>query len=148
MALPASAASLRVAFDQYFGTARSLKSTATLRRTEMAAGSVGADRILDLWETLHAGRAKMVELAAVPGLGAYARDQFNDPTLDLAAEHAAFLAALDAVAANVQSTFPADGSGYLLARQFGAGAFAYRQFTPAQTATLRGLLSDFEATVS
>lgn len=149
MAFPASQLRLSQVLDQIAGTMSNTRSYALSRRAEMLAGNVGADRIIDVWEHLKATKARLQSLGATPGIAAYAQAQYDDDTLDLAAEFTAVIAAVNGVTANVESTFPADGSGWLLAAKFGAGGtLEYRQFTPAQLATLAGLLNDLAATIS
>jgi hypothetical protein len=148
MPFPASTLRLAPALDRVAGEMGNLKSYAANRRAAMAAGDVGSNWVLDIWENLFAIKTRLQSYAAIPGIAAYAQEQYGNGSLDIAAEFNSVIAAIDAVRANIQSTFPVDGSGYLLARQFGAGVFTERQFTSAQTATLRGLLSNLEATIA
>lgn len=148
MAFPASTLRLAPALDRVSAEMSNLKSYAGNRRSVMAAGNVGSEWILDIWANLFAIKGRLQALGATPGLAAYAQEQYGNGGLDIAAEFTAVLAAIDDVRTNIQSTFPVDGSGYLLARQFGAGVYTERQFTPAQTVNLRGFLSTLESTIA
>ncbi len=148
MAFPASTLRLAPALDRVAGELTNLKSYAAGRRVAMAAGNVGSGWVLDIWANLFAIKTRLQALAAIPGLDVYAQEQYGNGGLNIATEFNAVLAAVDAVRSNIQSTYPVDGSGNLLAVQFGAGVFTESQFTPVQTATLRGLLSTLESTIA
>ena len=148
MAFPASQMRLGPTLDQVSGVLNSLKSYAQTKRAAMLAGNVGSNLVIDVWEHLKQVKTNLQALSSVPGLAAYAQDQYGNESLNIATEFTAVLNAIDGVTANIQSTHPADGSAYLLAAQFGASAITYRQFTPAQTATLAGLLNTLAGTIS
>lgn len=147
MAFPASTLNLGRALAEAMETMRTLDKHAASYQSRMAAGNVAANEILGLWEWLKGVRAKLAGYAATPGLGDYAKAQLSDPTLDIGAEFTAVMEAIDDVTESIESTFPKDGSGFLLARQIGASAFTWRQFTPAQTSTLQGLLGSISAAI-
>jgi hypothetical protein len=117
-------------------------------RTASLAGPVGASSILDLYSRLRTNRQELATLAAVPGLAAYAREQKNDENFDIVVEFNAVLAAIDGVTAWINTNFPKDGSGFLLAQTLGANAPADRQFTTAALAVLRTQLDTIIAAIN
>lgn len=139
MAFPATTLRLAPTLDQIAAIMRGVRSFALERQAAMSA-NVKANSVIDIWERMKISKSQLGTLAATPGLSAYAQGQYDDNTLDIVAEYQAVIAAIDAVTANIESTFPKDGSGYLLAAQFNGGALVYREFTPAQLTTLAGLL--------
>ena len=147
MAFHASSQTLADALARIKSVATNAKAFSQSRRTQLAAGNAGADVVLSVWLDGIATKQLLQTLAATPGLGDYAKAQENDQTYDIVAAYNSVISALDAVINNVATTFPVDASGYVLAFQFGASSYVYRQFTPAQTATLRGLMQTFEGTI-
>lgn len=149
MAFPANTLRLAPTLDQVAANMRGIKSFAQDRRAAMLAGNVGANSIIDIWERLKLAKSQLATLVATPGLPAYAQAQYDNESLNLATEYNAVVAAIDAVTANIESTFPKDAGNYLLAAQFnGGGVLTYRQFTPAQMATLAGLLNTLAGTIN
>ena len=113
-------------------------SAAAVQRLQ---ASVNADVVLMIFHDIRRFGEQLDQIKIIPGLADYAKAQETDPTYDVVAEFTALVASMDAVKANILGTFPTDGSGYLLEKKFNAqGTYDYRQFTAAQTATLRGLL--------
>lgn len=119
-------------------TARGIKSFAQSANTVMAAQSVSGNHLLQIMSEMKSAIETWNAAAAVPGIVAYVRDEKNDQALDVVAELTAMVAAAAAVRDRVIAGFPASG-GYILKDQLGAdGSISVRQFTPAQTAVLRG----------
>lgn len=125
-------------FTEAMRLLRSIRAFAIRRRDEMAAGNVPSITIFDVFIHGKQVRAELVAKAAIPGIGEHAKEQFNDPSLDIGAEFNAIIAAIDDLTNSIQSLFPKDASDtYLLAQSWGANGPVDRQFTSAQTATLR-----------
>lgn len=120
----------------------SIKSSAQRSITELAAGNVSADDILGIHRRAVSSDAKLATLAATPGLGDYAKAQFNNAGYDIAADFTALRNALQAVRDSIESTIPKDDGAtpYFLVHRFVSNAVVARTFTPAQTASLRTLL--------
>lgn len=148
MAFPANQMRLAPTLDQVAAVLRGVRTFALDRRAAMLAGNVAANSIIDIWERLKTTKVQLQAFAAVPGLSAYAQEQYGSGTLNISAEFTAVLDALDDVTENIEATFPKDASGWLLAAQFGASVLTYRQFTPAQTSALAGLLNTLANTIS
>ena len=144
MAFPAK---LNTAYGRFTNLAVRMADAAAQASATMAAGSIPASVALGVLDQLRAIRTEMTTLAATPGIAAHAQRQ-SGATVDIAAEYAAMVAAIDAAIAWITTNFPQDGDGYLLLEQFEAsGARTERTFTPAQTAALRALLDTLAATV-
>ena len=140
MAFP-SATPLATALQHILAETASLKVFATNRVATLAAGSQTADYILDIHTKMVKVDAMLATAAATPGLAAYAKAQFDNESLDIAAEFTALRAAVQAVRDHVETAVPKDGSGYWLLHQFVAHVVTPRTFAPANTATLRTLLT-------
>jgi hypothetical protein len=147
MAFPSSTGTVQDSLAQAWATARntasSIKGRAQALSTQAAAGSIGSSAILDFATYLADAKIALTKAAQTGGIAAYAQAQINDPNIDIAAEFTAMMGAIDTTTAWVVDNFPKDGSGFLLARSFQAGSTGRtvdRQFTPAQTATLRTAL--------
>lgn len=149
MAFPASQLRLAPVLDQIAGVMSGLRGYALVTASSMGAGNVAANVILEAWFNLKAQKARLQSLGATPGIAAFAQEQYNNANLNIVTEFNSVIAAIDNVTANIEGTFPKDASGFLLAAQFGGdGTISYRQFTPAQLATLAGLLNTLAGTIS
>jgi hypothetical protein len=124
-----------------------MKQQAQGARDTMAAESVPSKTIIDVFLRLRGDRAAFDAAKAVPGLAAYAREQYDNPALDIVAEFNAMTSAIDNVTNWISTNFPKDGGGFLLAQTLGANGPVDRMFTPAQTAGLRTQLDALIATV-
>lgn len=143
MAFPASANLQSEGLRTALNTARRLKSLCQSRITQMAAGDVSAEVVTGLRDDMINADAVFGDVAGISGIVEYAQSQFDDDQLDIAAEFTAMRTAVQAVRSNIESTFFADGDGYLLAWKFnpsGSG-LTVRNFTSVQTSTLRTLLA-------
>lgn len=141
MAFPSSAGakdSLSNVFVRVQSTAANLKSKCEDLNTRSASGSVSAFDFISLATTLADARLIFNAARVVPGIGPFAQEQCNDPALNIAAEFTAMMAELDNTLAAIVNGFPKDANGWLLYTSFDAnGRYAYRQLTPAQTASIR-----------
>lgn len=90
--------------------------------------------------------AEASTLGSVPGIAAYAADQVQDPGYDVVAEYQATVAAMTAVVAEIDASFPvAAGTNHALV-MFVDGTVD--TFLPAQLATLKTLLDAVVASIS
>jgi hypothetical protein len=154
VAFPSSSGSRQQSLVQAFATLRGLagavKSRSVVLNTACAAGNVGSTALLDFAVFLADCKATMQAASSVPGLAAYAQAQINDPTFDIAASFVDMMTQINSTSAWFVANFPKDGSGFLLAKSFtgdNSGRTQDRQFTPAQTATLRTVLNALIATI-
>ncbi len=140
---------LDVAWNTARATAGNIKTRTTALRT-MLNSNTGSSAILTYATFLADARLILQKVATTPGIAAYAQQQINDGSINIAAEFTAMVSALDAVVSWIVTNFPKDGSGFLLATQFdGAnnGRTTDRQFTTVQTAGLRPALDNLLATI-
>ena len=107
-----------------------------------------ADSVLSAYHTLRRYRDDLNGVAAIAGIAQYARDQEVDQAYDVVAEFTALVASIDAAMDEIETTFPVDGSGFLLEKKLVGEAYEFRTFTPATLATLRGFLDAVAAAVT
>lgn len=130
--------------EQGFSKAKSLcerlKRFCDSRSSEFSSNTP-SNRILDALMTLMAFRTQLDIIKTTPGISQYAQDQEGDPSYDVAAEFTAVLALLDTATQGIISTFPKDGSGYILAETMNSdGILSPRNFTPSSLSALRSNL--------
>ena len=100
------------------------------------AGGTDADSILSaLWFFVRNSN-RLNELATIPGIGDYAKEQENDPTYDVAAEFTALVALIDDAEAWIRTALPVDGDDYLLIYELNTNSLIARGFTAGQVAPL------------
>jgi hypothetical protein len=152
MAFPSTAGTapeaLSVAWVSAMSVAGAIKTDTQAVRAQSLAGNVGASRILNHLTFLADQKVRLQAIAALPGIGAYAQAQANDPGLNVAAEFTAMLAAMDGVRDWVIANFPASG-GFLQAQSIQAdGRTTDRQFSTAQLANYRTQLDALIAAIN
>lgn len=137
------------AFTNADSTAIRLRSMAGGLDGQLAAGPVTATVILDdLLAELRSSRVVLIASRDTSGVLAYAREQFDDPTIDLPTEFTALIAAIDAVITWIVDNFPTGTGGFLERYQIAAdGTLTDRSFTSAQTAGLRTQLQALFAAI-
>lgn len=127
-------------------TASKVKQMCQGIRVASLAGPVAAQQLLDFMAQLATQQERLTACAGVPGIGAYAQQQF--PALNLPAEFSAMQSAITNVRTWMVDNFPKDGSGFLLARQFdAAGRTTDRTFSTAALAGFRTQLDALIATI-
>lgn len=112
------------------------KTVLSAKISQMAAGNVTAGMIRSTLSNLVAAKAALQAASAVPGLAAYAQAQEGDETYDVVAEFNTLVSAINTAGATLLTGLPTSG-GYVLMEQWSANGFTEREFTPAQTASLR-----------
>lgn len=148
MAFPATQQSLSDGLAEARRQAASVRSRALEASAFLAANNASANYVLDILSAVKEARAKLVAIGALSGIADYAKAQYADQGLDIAAEFTALVSALADVRTWITTNFPKDASGYLLKEQFAAdGGLNVRSFTPAQTAGLRTVLDALAAAV-
>lgn len=149
MAFPASLSVLQTEFSQALYTAQALKQNAQGLRNASAAGPVTRGAILELWRQLGAALVIWNRASTTPGMAAYAREQFNNPALDISAEFSAMTAAADGLRAWLDANFPRHASGAVLLETVAAdGTRSNMTFTTAELAQFRTQADAFIATIS
>jgi len=150
MAFPASTLTTQDAWDEMRKLAIRAKSAAGVLSVDSLAGDTNRDRYVRLQRILDQIIDRWLILQAVPGLEAYARDQINDPVLNLQAEYIAMRDAGIALRSWIFSNIPIDsGSGAALLYSVDAdGNQISLTFSTAQTTTFRTNVTTFVATIS
>jgi hypothetical protein len=152
MAFPSTAGTapeaLSVAWVNAMSIAGAIKLDTQAIRAQSLAGNVGASRILSHLTFLADQKVRLQQIAALPGIGAYAQSQSDNPSLNVAAEFTAMINAMDGVRDWVMINFPA-ASGYIQAQQFQAdGRTTDRQFNTASLVNYRTQLDALIATIN
>lgn len=150
MSYPASIETLRRAFDGANGFSLTAKNKAQGLRTRSVSGPVERRLFLDLQQTLAQAITWWDRAKALPGMQAYARDQFQNQTLDVAAEFVAMTVAAASLRDWIFAVFPTDAaSGAVLEKAVDInGTVTDLTFTSLQLAAFRTEADAFLATVS
>jgi hypothetical protein len=129
-------------------TAAQIKAQCTALNAQIAAGPVSSQVIINNLSFFATLNTQLTAYAAVPGLAAYAQQQVNNPSLDVAGAFTTMQAALVATGNWIVTNFPTDSSGFLQATQFSNGQVQWANFTSAQLAGLVTQLNALSATIS
>lgn len=117
-------------------------------RAAQFASTTNADVILGTFIDLKRWHDELNTIKTIPGIAQYARDQENDQAYDVVSEFQALIDALNAALTNIFTTFPKDGNGYLIEKKLLVdGTYEFNTFSPAQLATLVGLLGAVSSAV-
>ena len=130
---------LEKGYSKFLAMLLQMRTRAQAYITQFTGGS-GADQVLACRREFLGYSIEMTNLAAIPGLPAYAQSDSaeNDPTYDLSAEWTAFKPLVDAVHQGIDTQFPKDAQGYWAFQIPNAqNGFDIRQFTDAQLLTTR-----------
>lgn len=150
MAWPATQNTLQTTLAQVSSQALTVANTVTALRDQSAAGVVSRARVVSVIRTIRTAVAIWNAAAAVPGIAAYAREQFSDTGLDVAAAFSAMVTQAEELANWIESAFPKDpGSGAWLIYTVGAdGNLTELTFTTAEMAGFRSRADLFLGTIS
>lgn len=147
MPFPANTATLRDTWETVQRTARDLKKYLQDFNTQSLAGPLSANAVIGVMNALIIAKTQNTAAAGVGGLAAYAQEQVNDPTLNVAAEFTSMNDAITLAINWIVANFPANG-GYIQKDTLSATGVAVRSFTTAELAGLRTQLSSVIATIS
>lgn len=150
MAYPVTTATLVDKFRKANLYATRLKQQVTGLRNASAAGdTVRRDYFLMLSQ-LREAITVWNATKAITGIGQYAKDQFSDQSLDIAAEFNAMVAAAGDLADWIFNNLPTDaGTGGAIERVVASnGVETLLTFSTAQTASFRTEADTFTATIS
>lgn len=150
MTFPASSLLLSSVIERISDEMRGIKADAQNLRSASAAGPVQATAVVAYLGRLVDARDRMAALASAPGLGDYAKDQYNDPNLDIAAEYSATLAQINATRDWIVANFPkTPTTNELRERTFDANGRAQSvTFSTASMAGLRSVLDSLTVTIA
>jgi hypothetical protein len=146
MAFPSDTAlDIETAWVNLRASAGRMKATAS---SYSAASSLTRKQVLDFGNALADYLAQFNSYTAVPGLGAYAKTQVNDPNLDIAAEYNTMRTQLQATQDWIVANFPATG-GELRVYTFDVNKrFADVLLTAPQLSSFKTQLNALIATVA
>ena len=134
------------AFTAAKTVARDRKQDAVNIRAQSEAGTLAAATLLGFFGRLNAAVTNLTSYAAVPGIAAYARAQYDNEQYDVAAEFTAMLAVMTDTRDWIVANFPASG-GYIQREQISASGVVDRVFSANATASLRTELDALIATI-
>lgn len=152
MAFPSASGSRTEDLESAWTNARQVadrvKQLCAQVNTASLAGSLSSTQLVNVAAQFAAHRQRLLQIASVPGIGAYAQSQINEPGTDIALEFNTMTTALATTIAWITANFPKDAGGYLLAAQFDAnGRTVDRTFSTAALATFRTQISLLVATI-
>ncbi len=150
MAFPASTEILSRVLDQIAQVMLQVKSGAQQIRAASLSGPIGANSVITYVGDLADQRDRLVALSAAPGLAAYAQEQYNNGSLNIAAEFTATLAAITATRDWIVTNFPkAPTTNELKEKTFDAnGRVVLNTFSTASLAGFRTQLDALIATIA
>lgn len=124
-----------------------IKTYVQQRRTQFTSDT-NADVVLAVFHDLRRFRDDLAQIKTVDGIAEHARTQENDASYDVVAEFNALASAVESLMNLIQTTFPVDGSGYLLEKQWaGDGTYTFRQFTANQLSATRAAMDTVIAAI-
>lgn len=141
-AYPPLSKHLEVAYQ----AARTLHTKATRAHAHMASGDVEGAFLVDIIDQLKKYRAVLQGVAAQPGMGAYAQEQYGR---SIAADFSALIAAIQDVVTTTVAELDKDGTGHLLHEVIAPdGSHTPVMYDPAETAPVRASLAALVATIA
>lgn len=146
MTFPSTGTTLADGLASARGQAANIKAICSRYATTMASTSVSSAEIFYVLDSLISAKAVFAQIAALPGIDAYAQAQLG---ASVVADFAAMNTAIQNAGAWVMTNFPKSSDNFLLAEGFNAdGTRALRNFTTAQMAGLVPLLTAVSATIA
>ena len=150
MSWPASKQTLANAFKEANDGAIRTKQFVTTIRDISAAGETPRKRVINLYLDLQRSITEWVIAKSLPGIVAYAREEFNDPTLDVATEFNAMQTSAETLRDWIYNNFPKDASSgaWLVTAYDTNGELINLTFTSSQLSVFRTHADTFLATIS
>lgn len=148
MAFPATGAreSLAAVFTRTQIEAKNVLDESQTLRVKSVAGTANAMDIMRQGTILADALDWFAIARATPGIGPYAQEQVNDPTLDLAAEFTAMVNSITTCRNWIVNNVPRDAGGFFLGVTIlSSGRYQWRVFTAAQ---LSGLVTQLDAVIT
>lgn len=116
-------------------------------RDALASSDVAGEDIIRWAQRLKRVSDQFTDLAATPGLAAFAQEELGDSGLDIAAEFTAMQSAINGVLSWIASNYPTSASGYLEEKQIIGGQVVLRTFAPGATAGLAAVVDALIASI-
>lgn len=149
MAFPAEGGSreqLADGLSEARSIARTVKRGSQRLHDASAAGDISARGIVIYMDDIQVANDRLAILRVIPGLAAYAKEQYDDAGFDIVAEFVAMTVAIDTVVAWINANIP-QGPRWLEIEEAVNGRLVERMLSPAQTASLRPELLALIATI-
>lgn len=138
--------SLSTAWSQVTQIAANIKAVATTLNSSTA---ISRQQVLNFANSLADALSRLTTYAATPGLPAYAINQLNTPTLDIAAEYTTMRTQIVSLQDWIVTNFPKDASNNLVVFSFDANKrFTDIFLTEAQLGAFKTQLSALVATIN
>ncbi len=150
MAYPASQSNPARGLDKADERALIIKSRLTELNAESVAGPVDRHRLVRIMGLMDSSIILFNQIAAIPGIEQYARDQKDDQGLDVVVEYTAMVVEITALRDEIFTSFPKDaGSGAWLVQSFDAAGIATElAFTTVELNNYRASADAVIATIS
>ena len=133
MTIPVNDIQLATGLEQLMGVAVDVKKQTLEIRTLASVDGMGRRQLVVYMARLSRAVTRINELGNVPGLAQYAKDQYNNPTLEIVTEFQTFRAACVQLRDWVYNNFPKHTSGAWLVSEFANdGTETMMTFTAAQ----------------
>ena len=114
----------------------------------LLGGSVTSNQVFQMIDNLRSWVAYFNQVAAIPGIAAYAQAQYDNTGLDIVAEFTTMVNNIQACVDWVVANFPSDAGGFIEAYKLNAdGSRTPATFTSAQTAGLTTALNNLIASI-
>lgn len=141
---------LAKAYQKAQNAAYSLRTYCVSAEVALASSNQSANAVIALLNQIVNAITIFDEVAAIPGLAAYAQEQQNDSGYDVIAEFQTMRAEAVGVRDWIITNFPKDSTNTYIIKDIleNDGSITVRQFTPAQTAGLRSALNLLIGTIS
>lgn len=150
MSFPASTITKQDAWSELCRLALRIKNKTEHLRNLSAAGDTYRTLYIDLQQSLDDVIERWAQLAATPGLEAYARDQIGDNSLNLTTAYTTMRTAAIALRDWINNNLPRDATtqAVLIYTVNAIGDRTELTFTTAQTAPFRTVADAFISTIS
>lgn len=127
---------------------RSVYNTVSAFKTTSESQSVLGNDLLRIMDEVYSVNETTLSLQDTPGLDAFYKEAYDDPTYDSLTELETQRVAMVDIGTTIRNSFPVDSNGYLLQYKFiNTIERTDRQFTTAAMTPLRAKITIFQATV-
>ena len=133
MTIPVNSVQLATGLERLMGVAVDVKKQTLEIRALASVDGMGRRQLIVYMGRLGRAVVRINELGSVPGLAQYAKDQYNNPTLEIVTEFQAFRSACIQLRDWIYNNFPQHSSGAWLVSEFANdGTETMMTFTAAQ----------------
>lgn len=138
MVFPSSTMTLDEGLSEAQKTAKRSKTFARRIIADSVAGNISSNEVIKVMREFREIGERLTFIVALPGLNAYAKEQYDNALLDVVAEILPIRDAADAIRDWVVANFPTSSSGFMERDTLNPdGSITIRQFSSAQAAGFR-----------